>query len=96
MVLVSVLVRNEEIHSFFQKLSEGLPSLTSKTKMLSLDQSDELMIINDTVLVEVNLTWITYFGQEKKLINVSPHQLFCLLMVSERIPSTPDLLPGFL
>ena len=68
MVLVSVLVRNEEIHSFFQKLSEGLPSLTSKTKMLSLDQSDELMIINDTVLVEVNLAWITYFAQEKKLI----------------------------
>ena len=68
MVLVSVLVRNEEIHSLFQKLSEGLPSLTSKTKMLSLHQSDELMIINDTVLVEVNLAWISYLSLE--LINV--------------------------
>ena len=55
MVLVSVFVRNEEIHSLFQKLSEGLSSLGSKTKMLSLDQCDELMIIYDTILIEVDL-----------------------------------------
>ena len=55
MVLVSVFVRNEEIHSLFQKLSEGLPSLGSKTKMLSLDQCDELMVIYDTILIEVDL-----------------------------------------
>lgn len=56
MVLVSVFVRNEEIHSLFQKLSEGLSSLGSKTKMLSLDQCDELMIIYDTILIEVDLS----------------------------------------
>ena len=56
LVLVSVFVRNEEIHSLFQKLSEGLSSLGSKTKMLSLDQCDELMIIYDTILIEVDLS----------------------------------------
>lgn len=60
MVLVSVLVRNEEIHSLFQQLSEGLPSLTSETKMFSLDQCDELMVIYDTIFIEVYLR-ISYF-----------------------------------
>lgn len=63
MVLVSVLVGNEEIHSLFQKLSEGLSSLTSKTKMLSLDQCDELVVIYDTIFIEVYLK-ISYFNKQ--------------------------------
>ena len=55
MVLVSVLVRHEEIYSLLQKLSEGFPSLASETEMFSLDQCDELMVIDDTILIEVNL-----------------------------------------
>ena len=71
MVLVSVFVRNEEIHSLFQKLSEGLSSLGSKTKMLSLNQCDELMIIYDTILIEVDLlTAFHVLFKKKKFMDV--------------------------
>ena len=98
MVLVSVFVRNEEIHSLFQKLSEGLPSLGSKTKMLSLDQCDELMVIYDTILIEVDLLKGFHVIFKNKQIHgcLKPHQLFCLLMVLGQIPSTLDLLQEFL
>ena len=53
--LVSVFVRYEKVHCFLEKLPEGLPPLAAKAKMLAFDQGDELVIVNDTIIVQINL-----------------------------------------
>ena len=55
LVLVGVLVGDKEVNSLPQKLPESFSSLTSKAQVLPLDKGQELIIINDTIIVEINL-----------------------------------------
>ena len=52
--LVSVFVRHNEVHSFLQQLSERFPSPASQPKVFTFDKSDELVVVNHSIIVQIN------------------------------------------